>query len=67
MNRKTGYLLTAYLFLTAYASTGVVQADTASMQALAKDAEGKGRECSQVSSRNRNAGVTIQQKTEESA
>jgi len=56
MNRKTGYLLTASLFLTAYASTGVVQADTVSMQALAEDALGKSRECSQVSSLNRNAG-----------
>jgi len=67
MNRKTGYLLTACLFLTAYASTGVVQADTAARPAFVKDAMERTRECIQAYHDSHKAGLKNQKAGECSA
>lgn len=56
MNKITRCLSSACLMVAGYVSTSVVYADTLSMQALADDAVGKARECSQTSAQNRKAG-----------
>jgi len=49
-------LISACLFFAGYISTGVVYADASSMKALADDALGKSRECSQASALNHKTG-----------
>ncbi|TCK17691.1 hypothetical protein DFR30_0932 [Thiogranum longum] len=56
MQKIIRYLTSACLFFAGYVSTGVVYADASSMQALADDAVGKARECSQASAMNRKTG-----------